>query len=118
MRLLLVWILSAVALYLVTLIVPGVTVDTYLTAFVAAIVLSFANTLIKPILIVLTLPVTIVTLGLFLIVINALLFWGVGSFLPGFRVEGFWSAVGGVLLYSFFSWALSFLLPDSYARRT
>ena len=117
MRILLVWILGAVALYLVTLVVPGVAVDGYLSAFVAAIVLSFVNTLVKPVLIVLTLPVAIVTLGLFLFVLNALLFWGVGSLLPGFQVAGFWSALIGAILYSVVFWALSFLLPNRYARR-
>ncbi|MEF9996109.1 MAG: phage holin family protein [Burkholderiaceae bacterium] len=111
MRILLVWILNAVALYLVTLVVPGVSVNDYLTAFVAAIVLSLINTLVKPVLILLTLPVTIVTLGLFLFVINALLFWFVGSILPGFAVAGFWSALGGAIVYSIFTWLFSLLLP-------
>ncbi|MEG0820671.1 MAG: phage holin family protein [Burkholderiaceae bacterium] len=117
MRILLVWILNAVALYLVTLVVPGVSVNDYLTAFVAAILLSLVNTLIKPILIVLTLPVTILTLGLFLFVLNALLFWGVSSLLPGFHVAGFGSALLGVILFTFFGWLLSFLLPNRYERR-
>lgn len=111
MRVLLVWILNAVALYLVTLIVPGVSVRDYLTAFVAAIVLSLINTLVKPVLILLTLPVTLVTLGLFLFVINALLFWFVGSVLPGFEVAGFWSALGGAIVYSLLAWLFSLLLP-------
>jgi putative membrane protein len=117
MRMLLVWILGAVALYLVTLIVPGVSVNGYLSAFVAAIVLSFVNTLVKPVLIVLTLPVTIVTLGLFLFVLNALLFWAVGSLLPGFQVAGFWAALFGALVYSLIFWVLSFMLPNRYARK-
>jgi len=112
MRVLLVWILNAVALYLVTLIVPGVSVRDYLTAFVAAIVLSLINTLVKPVLILLTLPVTLITLGLFLFVINALLFWFVGSVLPGFEVAGFWSALGGAIVYSLLAWLFSLLLPS------
>jgi len=72
LRILLVWILNAIALYLVTLIVPGVAVQDPLHAFIAAIVLGLVNTLVKPVLIVLTLPITLVTLGLFLLVINAL----------------------------------------------
>ncbi len=111
MRILLVWILNAVALYLVTLIVPGVGVSDYLSAFVAAIVLSLINTLVKPVLILLTLPVTILTLGLFLFVINALLFWFVGSVLPGFQVAGFWPALGGAIVYSLLTWLFSLLLP-------
>lgn len=95
MRILLVWILNAIALYLVTLIVPGVAVQDPLHAFIAAIVLGLVNTLVKPVLIVLTLPITLVTLGL----------------LPGFHVDGFWWAVLGALVYSLLTWAMSALLP-------
>ena len=111
MRILLVWILNAVALWLVTVVVPGVTVEDPLHAFIAAIVLGLVNALIKPILVILTLPITILTLGLFLLVINALLFWGVGSVLPGFHVAGFWWGMLGALVYSILTWALSSLLP-------
>ena len=117
MRILLVWILNAVALYLVTLIVPGVTVDTYTSAFIAAIVLGLVNVLVKPILIVLTLPVTILTLGLFLFVLNALLFWAVGNLLPGFHVNGFWAAMFGAIVFSIFGWLLSFLMPNKFDRK-
>ena len=68
------------------------------------------NTLIRPILVILTLPVTILTLGLFIFVINGLLFWAVGSFVPGFHVGGFWSGVFGAIVYSIISWLLSSLL--------
>jgi putative membrane protein len=112
MRILLVWILNAVALWLVTLIVPGVRVADYLTAFVAAIVLGLVNAVLKPILVVLTLPITVITLGLFLLVINGLLFWAVGSFLPGFTVAGFWWGVLGALVYSLLTWLFSLLLGD------
>ncbi len=111
MRTLLVWILNAIALWLVTVIVPGVTVEDPLHAFIAAVVLGLVNTLIKPIFVILTLPITILTLGLFLLVINALLFWGVGSILPGFHVNGFWWGMLGALVYSILTWALSSLLP-------
>lgn len=116
MRVLLVWILNAVALWLVTLVMPGVRVDDELNAFIAAIVLGLVNTLIKPALVILTLPVTVLTLGLFLLVLNGLLFWGVASLLPGFHVDGFWWGVGGALLYSILTWAFSTLLPQE-ARR-
>jgi putative membrane protein len=66
-----------------------------------------ANTLVRPVLVLLTLPVTLLTLGLFLLVINGLLFWAVGSILVGFSVGGFWPGVFGALLYSVISWALS-----------
>jgi putative membrane protein len=111
MRVLLVWILNAVALWLVTLLLPGVTVEDEITAFIAAIVLGLVNAVIKPVLIVLTLPVTVLTLGLFLLVLNGLLFWGVASILPGFHVNGFWWGVSGALVYSILTGAFSSLLP-------
>jgi putative membrane protein len=113
MRILLVWILNAIALWLVTLIVPGVQVEDELSAFIAAVVLGLVNTLVKPVLIILTLPITVLTLGLFLLVINALLFWGVGELLPGFNVDGFWWAMLGALVYSLLTWAMSALLPKN-----
>ena len=116
MRILLVWILNAVALWLVTLLLPGVTVADELSAFVAAIVLGLVNAVIKPILVVLTLPVTVLTLGLFLLVLNGLLFWGVGTILPGFHVDSFWWGVAGALVYSLLTWALSSLLPQKRRR--
>jgi putative membrane protein len=111
MRILLVWILNASALWLVTVLVPGVQVQDPLHAFIAAVVLGLVNALVKPLLVILTLPITVLTLGLFLLVINALLFWGVGSLLPGFHVDGFWWAMLGALVYSLLTWTLSALLP-------
>ena len=73
---------------------------------------GLVNALIKPILVILTLPVTILTLGLFLLVINALLFWAVATLLPGFNVGGFGAAFVGALLYSVIAWLLSMLIPD------
>ena len=67
--------------------------------------------MIRPLLVLLTLPVTILTLGLFIFVINGLLFWAVGSFVPGFHVGGFWAGVFGAIVYSLISWALSALIP-------
>lgn len=80
------------------------------TALIAALVLGLVNTLIRPLLVLLTLPVTLLTLGLFIFVINGLMFWAVASMIGGFEVSGFWAAVGGALLYSLISWALSALL--------
>lgn len=110
MTLLLVWILNAVALLVVAYILPGITVASFGSALIAALVLGLLNTLVKPLLIVLTLPITIVTLGLFLLVLNALVFWFVGSILKGFQVEGFWWAVIGAIVYSLVSGLLSGLL--------
>lgn len=112
MRLLLVWILNAIALLAVAYLYPGVQVEDWKAAAVAALVLGLVNTLVKPVLVILTLPVTIVTLGLFLLVLNALLFWSVASLVPGFHVTGFWAAVLGAILYSLIGWLLSMLIPE------
>lgn len=112
MRILLVWLLNAVALWLVTQILPGVRITEWWPhALIAVLVLGLVNTLVRPVLVILTLPVTVLTLGLFLLVLNALLFWAVGSVLKDFEVDGFWWAFAGALLYSIFSWAFSALLP-------
>ncbi|ADP19524.1 MULTISPECIES: phage holin family protein [Achromobacter] len=111
MALILVWILNAVALLAVAYLLPGITVASFGSALIAALVLGLVNMLVKPVLVLLTLPITIVTLGLFLIVINALLFWFVGSVLKGFQVNGFWWAVGGAILYSIISGLLTKLIP-------
>jgi putative membrane protein len=112
MRLLLVWILNAIALLAVAYLYPGVQVQDWKAAAIAALVLGLVNTLVKPILVILTLPVTILTLGLFLVVINALLFWGVAQLVEGFHVAGFWAALLGAILYSVIGWLLSKLIPD------
>ena len=110
MRLLLTWLINALALLAIKYILPSITVDSFVTALIVAVVLGLINTLIRPIFVLLTLPVTILTLGLFLFVINGLLFWAVGSFVPGFHVAGFWAGVFGAIIYSIISWALSSLL--------
>jgi len=110
MRLLLTWLINAAALFAVPYLMNSVRVDSFAAAMFAALILGLVNTLIKPILILLTLPVTVLTLGLFIFVINGLLFWAVANFVKGFSVAGFWSAIGGALLYSIISWALSTLL--------
>lgn len=109
-RLLIVWILNAVALLAVAYLMPSIHVASIGAALVAALVLGLVNTLVRPILVVLTLPVTLLTLGLFLLVINGLLFWAVGNFLDGFSVSGFWPGVLGAILYSLISWALTALI--------
>ena len=107
MRLLLIWILNALALLAVANFVPGIHVDGFTSALVAAFFLGLVNTLIRPLLLLLTLPVTLLTLGLFIFVINGLLFWFVGSVLRDFVVDSLWHGVLGAVLYSIFSWALS-----------
>jgi putative membrane protein len=110
LEVILVWILNAVALLLAAYILPGISVASFGSALIAALVLGLLNTLIKPLLILLTLPITIVTLGLFLLVLNVLLFWFAGSVLKGFTVNGFWWAAAGALIYSLISGLLSGLI--------
>jgi putative membrane protein len=85
-------------------------VDTIWSALGAAILLGIVNAIIRPIFILFTLPLTILTLGLFLLVINALLLWMVSGLVGGFQVNGFWGAFFGSLLISFVSWVLSRLI--------
>lgn len=115
MRLVLTWIINAVALIVLPYIFQSITVDSFVTALLVAVVLGLINTLIRPVLVLLTLPVTVLTLGLFIFVINGLLFWAVGSFMPGFHVAGFWAGVFGAIVYSLISWALSSLLMPKKA---
>ena len=110
MRLILIWICNALALLAVAYLLPGVRVDGLGSALVAALVLGLVNTLLRPLLILLTLPVSVLTLGLFIFVINGLLFWFAGSVLRGFEVSGFWVGVMGALLYSILSSLFSLLI--------
>jgi len=100
MKMLVRWLLLAAALLLVAHVYPGVTVRSFGSAMVAALVIGLFNTLLRPILVLLTLPVTVVTLGLFLFVINALMFYFAASVLHGFEVNGFVAALIGSLIYS------------------
>ena len=112
-KLLLVWVINAVALLAVAYLMPSIAVANFATALVAALILGLVNAVIRPVLVLLTLPATILTLGLFIFVINGLLFWFVGSFIQGFVVGGFWAGVIGAIVYSLVSWALSsVLLPE------
>lgn len=113
MRLILLWILNAVALLAVTWLVPSIQVSGFGAALVAALVLGLINTLVRPVLVFLTLPITVLTLGLFYLVLNALLFWLASALLPGFAIDGFVSALLGSLLYGGIAWVLSALVPRS-----
>lgn len=113
-RVLLGWLLNAVALLAVAYLLPSVQVSSFGAALVAALVLGLFNALVRPLLVLLTLPITLLTLGLFLLVINGLLFWAAGSLLDGFSVGGFWPGLFGALLYSVISGLLSsVLLPKT-----
>ncbi len=94
------WLLLAGALLLVAHLYPGVEVKSFGSAMIAALILGLLNTLLRPILVLLTLPVTVVSLGLFLFVINALMFWAAAGVLDGFAVTGFGAALIGSLIYS------------------
>lgn len=100
MRLLLKWLLHALALLAVTYLYSGVQVSSFTSALIAAAVIGLLNMIVRPVLVVLTLPVTVVTLGLFLFVINALMFWAASGLLNGFVVAGFVAALIGSLIYS------------------
>jgi len=100
MKLIIRWLLLAAALLLVAHLYSGVQVANFGSAMIAALVLGLLNTLVRPLLVLLTLPVTLLTLGLFLFVINALMFWAAASLLDSFNVAGFGAALIGSLIYS------------------
>ena len=106
-------LINAAALLVVAHFVPGVHVTSITGAFIAAIVLGLVNAIIKPILILLSLPLEILTLGLFTFVINAALFWFVGHLGIGLVVDGFWPALWGSIVLWLVSWALSALLAPA-----
>ncbi|MGO8989404.1 MAG: phage holin family protein [bacterium] len=106
-------VINMVAILIISYLFPKmIWVDGFLAALVAAFLLGVANTIIRPVLVLLTLPLTLVTLGLFLLVINGLMLWLVSAFVRGFHVSGFWGAVLGSILISIVSWILSRFLPS------
>lgn len=113
MFLLLRLIINMAALFVVAYFVPGVHVSSILGACIAAIVLGIANAIVKPILIILTLPIEILTLGLFTFVINAVLFWFVGHLGIGLSVNGWWAALWGSIILWIVSWILSAVLAPA-----
>ena len=115
-RLLLVWLINTVALVAVAYLMPSIQVASFGAALVAALVLGLVNAVVRPVLVLLTLPVTILTLGLFIFVLNGLLFWMVGTWLEGFEVGGFWSGVLGAIVFSLVSWLLSALVLREASR--
>jgi putative membrane protein len=107
------WALNALALMVVPALVSSITVSGFVPALIAAIVIGLLNALLRPILLILTLPVTILTLGIFALVINGLLFWAAAGLVPGVHVTGFWGAFWGALIYSLLSWFVDLALGDS-----
>lgn len=100
------WLVVAIALWVCAYIVPGVTVTSLTALIVAALVLGLINALVRPILVILTLPLTIVTLGLFYLVVNGAAFALAAWITPGFNLASFWSAIWGALVVSIVSWAI------------
>ena len=117
MKIVLRWLLLAAALLLVANLYPGVQVASFTSAMIAALVLGLLNALLRPILVLLTLPVTVLTLGLFLFVINALMFYFAASLLDGFQVAGFLAALIGSLLYSLCGLVIDAAMERLFLRR-
>lgn len=117
MKLILRWLLLAAALLLVAYLYPGVTVTSFTAAMIAALVLGLLNTIVRPLLVLLTLPVTLLTLGLFLFVINALMFYFAALVLDGFNVTGFVAALVGSLLYSLCGLVIDAAMERLFKRR-
>jgi putative membrane protein len=105
-------LVNALAIWLATEVVPGIEASSVTTVIVAALVLGLVNAIVRPVLLVLTLPLTLVTLGLFLFVLNALCLWLTSAVVPGFEVRGFWPAFWGALIVTALSWAVNGFVSD------
>ncbi|AYH44934.1 phage holin family protein [Azoarcus sp. DN11] len=106
------WLLNAAALMLLPELISGLRVESYASALVTALLLGLINALIRPLLILITLPITILSLGLFTLVINAFLFWGVTGLVSGVHVADFWAAFWSALLYSLLTSLVNIALAD------
>ena len=100
------------ALLVAAHVVPGIRLDGLASALVAGLLLGLVNAIVRPVLVVLTFPITLLTLGLFLLVLNAFCLWLVSFFVSGFHVAGFWPAFWGALIVSVVSWILTALISD------
>jgi len=117
LKLLAKWLLSASALVFVAYVYSGVEIKSFTSAMIAAFVIGLLNTVVRPVLVLLTLPVTVVTLGLFLFVINALMFWAAAGVLDGFHVRGFVPALIGSLIYSLIGLVIESALESLFAKK-
>ncbi len=117
MKLILKWLCSAAALLAVAYLYQGVVVTSFTGALIAAAVLAALNTVVRPILVLLTLPVTLVTLGLFLFIVNALMFWAAAGLVSGLNVTGFGAALIGSLIYSVLQLAIDFVLERLFFNK-
>lgn len=109
----LIWIINALAVILVAYLVPGISVSSFWSALVVALVLGLLNAVLRPLLILLTLPLNILTLGLFTFVINGIILYFVSSIVKGFSVDGLWTAIIGSIVLSLIQWALNSVLGRS-----
>ncbi|MCX7816266.1 MAG: phage holin family protein [Syntrophales bacterium] len=107
------WLILTIAIVISSYFIEGVRVQGFLSAFSAAAVLGVMNVFLRPILLLVTLPINVLTLGVFTFLINALLLKMTAAVIPGFDVEGFWSAVLGAMVVSLVSWLLNFTIGDS-----
>ena len=112
MKLIIKWLCYALAIIFIAWLLPGIEVSSFVSALIVAIVLGLINVFIKPILMFITLPLNIITLGLFTLIINAFLLWLAGYLSPGFEVEGFWSALLGSIILSVLSTAINSMSKD------
>ena len=107
------WLVSAVALYLTSEIVRGIEIDGVVPLLFAAVTIGVLNAVVRPLVLLLTLPLNVLTLGLFTLVVNAGMLWMASQVVIGFRVHGFWSALGGWLLMSFFTFLINLLIGET-----
>lgn len=105
------WLISALTIALTAYILPGITISNFITALLVALVLGIVNAFIRPILIILTLPINILTLGLFTFVINALLVLLVAQIVPGFKVASFWNALLFAIVLATINWFVFLVFP-------
>lgn len=106
-------VITGLSLFLVDWILPGVTLSGYAAALAAAVILGLINAFIRPILVFLTFPITVVTLGLFLLVINAVTYWLTAAIVPGFHIDSFLSALVGALITSAINWGLNQIIQKN-----
>lgn len=109
MRFIIRWLISSISLILVAYFIPGISFDSFTTVLLAALILGVINAIIRPIILILTIPINIITLGLFTFIINALMLWLVNLMLSGFVITDFYQAIWGALIYWLINWAINLL---------
>jgi len=112
-------LISAVSLIIVAYLIPGITFDSYLTVLFAALILGIVNAIIRPVILILTLPINILTLGIFTFIVNAFMLWIVHLLISGFHITNFSTAIWGALIYWIINWIINifFIEPDDNNRR-